>query len=328
MGYKVYGYDPNPGIEHLFLPYFYKEEDETKTAGSLQESYQYIKAISNAGAFDGLISTSWDDSGLHNQVWMLRFVTAAAFSWNGHAPTLDDFQDAFFKDYYGAGARQMKELFSLLNEGAYYYMSAFERKVWHYGDIGKTHLPDLPRGDAMEFDRYWNKMYSAMIKQSEAMDEKMQRALVIIDDNMKSGVKNEYDFEVFRSICKLIWHTTQTYKDLSALENLIAQANKYHYENHALAYQHLEKAATLIGSNLERRKRVFSELVNTWEKVRLPKGLSTKEKTYFFQQDRARHFANRRPDMTYLIYDEQKLDLEGYLQKLDEYMEYYKKTYL
>ena len=32
--------------------------------------------------------------------------------------------------------------------------------------------------------------------------------------------------------------------------------------------------------------------------------------------------------MTYLICDEQMLDLEGYLKKLGEYMEWYKKTYL
>jgi hypothetical protein len=64
--------------------------------------------------------------------------------------------------------------------------------------------------------------------------------------------------------------------------------------------------------------------VKTWEKTRLPKGMSTPEKKYFYQQDRTRHFANRRPDMGYLIYDEQQLDLEGYLEKLKTYMKQYK----
>ena len=52
--------------------------------------------------------------------------------------------------------------------------------------------------------------------------------------------------------------------------------------------------------------------------------MSTKNKEYFWQQDRARHFANRTPDMTYLIYDEQLLDMEGYLEELKAYMKYYK----
>jgi hypothetical protein len=41
-----------------------------------------------------------------------------------------------------------------------------------------------------------------------------------------------------------------------------------------------------------------------------------------------RHFANRRPDMTYLFYDEQKLDLEGFLKALRGYTVWYKETNL
>lgn len=327
LGYKIFAYDPNPGIEHIFLPYFYKSERGEKMPGSLQDSYEFLTSNTNSGVFDGMISTSWDDSGLHNQVWMLRFATAAAFSWNGNEPKLDEFRASFFKNYYGTDAKDMDELFQLFNEGAFYYMSTLERNVWHHGVIGKTHLPDLPRGDALEYDPYWNREYSEIVKQSQEMDTKMQRALEIIDSNLTSEVRNRYDFEVFRSMAKLIWHTTQTYKDLSELENLITQAHSKHFESHELAYAEMEKASDLIESSLKRRETVFDELVATWEKVRLPKGLSTTDKKYFFRQDRARHFANRLPDMEYLIYDEQQLDMEGYLQKLREYMGYYKELY-
>lgn len=179
----------------------------------------------------------------------------------------------------------------------------------------------------MEYDPFWNREYNGMINRSQEMDEKMQRALQIIDGNLNSSVKNAYDFEVFRSIARLTWHTSKTYEDLAELENLITQAHKQHFENHLIAYQHLEQAHTLVDNSLERRKNIFNELVTTWEKTRLPKGLSTAEKKYFFQQDRARHFANRVPDMTYLIYDEQQLGLEEYSAKLKEYMDYYKKTF-
>ncbi len=60
--------------------------------------------------------------------------------------------------------------------------------------------------------------------------------------------------------------------------------------------------------------------MKVWEKTRLPKGLSMPGKPFFHQQDRARHFAFRRADMTYLIYDEQRLGLEDYLKNLHEYM--------
>ena len=328
LGFKVFAYDPNPGIEHLFLPYFYKEEDGIKSKGSLENSYEFLKSVSTAGVFDGLISTSWDDSGLHNQVWMLRFVASAAFSWNGREPARDEFVNSFFKNYYGVNAKDMRELFQLLNEAVFYYMSTFERNVWHHGDIGKTHLPDLPRGDALEYDPFWNREYSGMIKRSAEMEGKMQRAIHIIDDNQNSNVRNAYDFEVFRSIARLTWHTSKTYEDLAELENLIAQAHKRHFEDHLSAYHFLEKARGRIEQSLDRRKTIFNELVATWEKTRLPKGLSVDGRAYFFQQDRARHFANRLPDMNYLIYDERQLGMEEYLVKLNDYMDYYKKTYL
>lgn len=328
QGYKVFAYDPNPGIEHIFLPYYYKLQRGKKVEGSLEASYNFLTSNTQSGVFDGVIATSWDDAGLHNQVWMLRFATAAAFSWNGNEPSLEEFRGTFFKNYYGPEAKNVDELFQLFNDGAYYYMWTLERNVWHHGVIGKTHLPDLPRGDALEYDPYWNKEYAEKLKEAEEMEKKMERALEIIKNNQEAGVRNPYDFEVFKSLARLVWHTAQTYQDLSELEHAITKAHRSHFESHEVAYGHMKDAANIIKESLERREKILNDLVTTWEKVRLPKGMSTKEKEYFFQQDRARHFANRTPDMTYHIYDEQLLDMEGYLEKLKHYMEYYKNSYL
>jgi hexosaminidase len=79
-----------------------------------------------------------------------------------------------------------------------------------------------------------------------------------------------------------------------------------------------------MDSCVKRREAVFSDLVSTYEQTRLPKGYSTPDKKYFWQQDRARHFAFRRSDMSFLIYDEQLLDIEGYIEKLKSYIEFFK----
>jgi hypothetical protein len=76
----------------------------------------------------------------------------------------------------------------------------------------------------------------------------------------------------------------------------------------------------MIEEHLEDRQSVFADLVRVWERTRLPKGLSTPEKPFVFSPDRARHFANRTPDMRYLILDEELLDLEGYLERLKTYI--------
>jgi hypothetical protein len=167
-----------------------------------------------------------------------------------------------------------------------------------------------------------------MVDRSQEQLAAMQRAVSICRQNLELGVKHSYDFELYGSIAELISHTARTYIALSELENEITAAHKQHFKSHQTAYSCFEKAAKIIEENLQDREKVFNSLVSTWEKTRLPKGLSTSKKKYFHRQDRARHFANRLPDMTYLIYDEQKLNIEGYLKSLREYMAWYKDTYL
>jgi len=215
-------------------------------------------------------------------------------------------------------------LFYLLNESAYYFWDTFERKVWHFGDVGKTYLPDLPRGDALEYDPYWNRQHKEIVNRSMLELQKMDSALAIIQANKVSGAKHLYDFEIFESITRMVRHTCQTYIDLSNLEYAIRKAHQLTFVDRDSAWYSLQDATKIIENNLKERADVYKDLVNTWEKTRLPKGLSTADKKYFFQQDRTRHFANRKPDMTFLIYDEQDLDLEGYLEKLKAYMEKYR----
>ncbi|MDD4425721.1 MAG: hypothetical protein PHS40_07340, partial [Mariniphaga sp.] len=246
------------------------------------------------------------------------------YSWSGSQPTLDEFEHSFYKNYYGPKVMDMEELFYLLNEGAYYYASSFERNVWHHGVIGKTHLPDLPRNDNIEYDPYWNVEYQEKIGESKQMLEKMKRALTIIDDNIRVGVKNEYDFELYRTLVRLIEHTCLTYLDLSNLENTITRAHRLTFIDKRQALQQLETAREIIESSIDRRNQVLNKLVKTWEQTRLPKGMSTPEKSFFHEQDRARHFAFRTADMSYLIYDELLLNMEGYLENLKTYIEYYK----
>ncbi len=325
LGYKIFFYDPNPGIEPLFLPYYYRaEEDVTGGLSCLQDSYNLLTKAANSGIYDGMVRTSWGDAGLHNQIWMLSFATAAEYSWNGRSPGLDSFTKTFFKDYYGDQASNMDELFRLLNEGGYYYWDTFERKVWHWGEIGKTYLPDLPRGDAVEYDPYWNTLHGDMVKKSKIELGQINRALDIIKVNEEAGVKHPYDFELFETIAQLIRHTCIAYEDLSLVEQSIKAANRLTFIDRDSTYFYLDKAAQIVDGCIRQRTEVFNNLTSVWEKTRLPKGMSTDEKKYFFQQDRTRHFANRRPDMTYLIYDEQKLNMEGWLEKLRSYMEKYK----
>jgi hypothetical protein len=327
-GHEIFSYDPNPGIEPLFLPYFFKlrgeGENEREAESALQNSYNAVSQAAKSGHFDGMINTSWDDSGLHNQVWMLSFINSAEWAWSGANPSAEEFIEKFFVNYYGDSSTDMKELFHLLNRAAYYYYKSFERRVWHYGDIGKTHLPDLPRGDNLEYDEFWNREYAEKIDESREQLVHMERAMAIIRANQSAGIRNCYDLEIFSSVVQLLKHTCNTYLALSDLELAIKEAHRQRYLSKDASRRALEQAVHIIEAILRGREMVYRELVATWEKTRLPKGMSTDEKEFFHQQDRARHFAFRRADMSYLIYDEELLGLEEYLEKLLEYMEYYR----
>ena len=311
MGYPLFFYDPGyPG------------------PAGLEKAYKAVTAATLSSIYAGMVATSWDDLGRHNQRWMMRFICAAECSWSGKAPGYDEFVEKYFINYYGPEVQAGPELWKLYNEGEEYYRNTFERRVWHNGEIGKTHLPDMPRGDAIEYDPYWNSEYKEIVDLSREELVRMQRALEICSINIDKGVKHSYDFEVFASRIMLNIHTCHTYLALSELENTITEANRQHFVSHEAACGSLEKAVRIIEDNLAGRDSVFGDLVATWEKTRLPKGMSTPDKEFFFRQDRARHFAFRRADMTYLICDEQLLELEQYLEELRKYIAWYKKAYL
>ena len=326
-GYPLYIYDPNPGIEHLFLPYFYREDENGPVQPHLEVSYAVLSEAARSGKYKGMISTSWNCSGVHNQIWMLRYITAAEFSWNGKSPGLDEFVDTYFVNYYGPRGRDIKELFALLNKASYYYMSTFERKVWHWGEVGKTHLPDLPRDD-LEFDPYWNSEYAEMIKKSIEILPQMERVLTICRENLERDVKNKYDFELFEGLARLFQHTANTCLVLSELERSIEKAAGLHFDDSRAAYIELNHALEIIEKNLAERSQVFAEIKTIWEKSQLPKGMSTPKKHYVHARDEQHNFANRRPDLSFMICDEESLGLEDYLGNLRLYMQFYHNKYL
>ncbi len=328
LGHPVYAYDPNPGIEQLFLPYYFIKSDDGKILpGCFENSFLFLQETLAKGVFEGVIRTSWDDSGLPMNSWTLCFATTAALSWNVDGVGKDQLLSDFYKSYYGKKTSGVDTLYRMLNEGAYFYMESFEREVWAWGEIGKTHIPDLPRGDAIEYDPYWNTQYKDRVVLSKIFLSKMDSAIRICDRNLSDSGEHAYDLEVFRSLARMVRHTASTYLSLSSLEKTIRQAHLQRFSNTDSAMYYLDSAQQLLRNNLSERKNVFDDLVEVWNRSRLPKGMSTPQKTYFFEQDRTRHFANRVADMSYLVIDEEQLGLERYLENLEQYTSSLKKRF-
>jgi len=333
-GYGVFVYAPNPGIAPLFLPYLpwvqysmWRDDTRRVRKGSFQDTADSIAAAGHADAVLGSITTSWDDSGLHNQAWMPRFICAAEYSWSCKGPDVDTWIDRYVREYFGREVRNMREFFQLMQDGAQFYYDTFQRRVWHWGGIGKIHLPDFPRAE-LEYNPFWRQRYAQLLHRAESERQQINRAIWIIDDNLSRQVKGRYDFEVFRTCAELMRHNVDLVLMLGELEQEIGAASGLHFSDRGESLRHLERARDMIQEHLADRKTVFENLVKIWEQTRLPKGYSTQEKSYVFSPDRARHFANRTPDMRYLIMDEELLDLEDYLKRLKRYIEDYKSRML
>jgi hexosaminidase len=329
-GFEFLAYAPNPGIEPLFLSYFpwtqysiWRDDPRRVNNGCFWDTSVTLARAGQSGLIAGSVTTSWDDSGLHIQAWMPRFVCAAEFSWNSQDLGVDVWVKRFFNEYFGPDVVDMRELFTILGASANFYYDTFQRKVWHWGDIGKIHVPDFPRQD-MEYSEYWRRRYAQLLHLAAAEKQNIQRAINIIDENLARDLKNKYDLEIYRTCAELMLHNAELILMLGQLEKAVTEAHLVHYSDRKETLVQLEKAQSMIEEHLTDRKKVYENLIEVWERTRLPKGMSTPDKEFVWAPDRARHFANRTPDMRYLIMDEELLGLEKYSEDLRKYIEEYK----
>lgn len=323
---KPWIYTPNPGIEPLWLPYFpnvqssmWRREQATEGPGSFAATSETITKAIDARNTDGSITTSWDDSGLHILAWMPRFICAAEYSWKGNGRDLETWLKRFFVCYYGAQSQDMRELYEDMQQSALFWYDTLERRVWHWGEIGKMHPPDLPRDD-YEFSGYWRVQYRDLLARAMEESQHLKRELAIIDDNLKRDIGHRYDLEVMRTGVRLMQHNAATLLMLADLEEELGAGSNEHFRNRQAALARLKNARALVEANLAERKQVYEQLVAKWEETRLAKGLSLPDRPFVHHRDRARHFANRTADMNYLILDEQRLNLDGYLARLNSFI--------
>ena len=331
-GHEVFCYAPNPGIGPLFLPLQpaqqkvrWRPEPGRNHPGSVTRTADVVSTAARSGLVDGMVCTSWDDSGLHISMWMPRFLCAAEFAWSGKGATLEEWKVKFARSYFGPQVKELWRLYRLLQDSAWFYYCSFQRQVWHYGDVGKVHLPDLPRWEDLEYSPYWQRRYAGWIRDARAELRNLEEASALIHENLAQPIRNKYDFDLYLSIVNLMQHNARLILGLAELEHLIGQARDIHFASRPRALGYLRQAVRKARSLVEEREKVYADLVRVWEKSRLPKGLSTAEKAFVHRRDRGPHFANRTADMRYLIVDEDLLDLEGWADSLAALVSQYEK---
>lgn len=332
-GYPCWIYAPNNDIPPLInnlLPWHKHARNKPginrQFPGSFGQTSSTYSAAAEHPNVKGSICTSWEDSGLHNQMWILHHICACEYSWNPGGTELDIWIDRLYKNYFGPSEYSMRECQHLLQVNAQFFDDCFERRVWHYGYIGKIHIPDFPR-EGLEFNPFFAVEYQGLITEANQHLQLLDRAETILKRNLANGVKHSYDIEIMLSCTALMRLSAELILCMKQWEDMLADASlNLHHADKRKSLQRLREIEMLLDRHLADKERVYNHVVTLWERTRLPKGYETSDQPYVYRRERARHFANKTPDMRYLVYDMDKLDIEGYLTRLTSYNDHYEQT--
>lgn len=324
-GWEKWIFCPNPLNCPLVVPMLPFAFLDISREGSAAETAEALDDGHTLGGFTGMVACSWDDLGRHNETWNIRHICAAEYSWTAHTPSVDEFMTKFFVNYFGPEQSDLQELYSSMEDRMFFYDSVLQRRIWHYGPVGKMHLPDLPRDD-LEFDPFWPQRHAEDIEKAQTELAELDRCSQIIHANLTKPLRDLDDLEIMLTLMDLCRHNARFFTRMADVEENIGRASNLHWKERTRALAHLKRAAEIVAEHIAERRKVMKTLAKVWQRTRLPKGLSTKTKRYVHARDRARHWANRTPDMSYLVYDEQRLDMEGWLRSLRRTIRDYEKT--
>ncbi|HUW58508.1 MAG TPA: glycoside hydrolase family 20 zincin-like fold domain-containing protein [Planctomycetota bacterium] len=314
-GYEKWVFTPNPLNCPLVVPMFPFDFAGRSRPGSAVETAEALSEGARLGGFTGMVACSWDDPGRHNEMWNIRHISAAEYAWTAHAPSVDEFLSKFFVSYFGPREQHLEELFRSMEDRMFFYYRVLQRRIWHYGPVGKMHLPDLPRED-LEFDPFWRQRYADDVEDAKRELVALDRCADIIHDNLRRPLRSRDNLDILLTLVDLCRHNARLFTRMADLEENIGRASNQHWIDRKTALAGLKDAEKIVAEHIAERKQVMKTLIKVWEPTRLVKGMSTKRKKYVHARDRARHFANRTPDMSYLVHDEERLDMEGYLRAL------------
>ncbi len=327
-GYPIWLFVPNPLNCPLVVPMWpFDSYGEPPRKGSAAESAEALAEGRDLGGFVGATACSWDDPGLHSEMWIMRHVCGASYEWNAQAPSVDEFLSAFFVNYFGPEQADLAELYRSMEARMFFYYSVLQRRIWHYGPVGKMSLVDIPRED-LEIDGFWRERYGTEIAQAKEELSALDRCASIIHDNLRRPLRNLDNLEILLTMVELCRHNARFFSEMAEVEENVGRASNLHWSDRTKSLAHLKKAAAIVEAIIADRKAVMRNLVKVWERTRLPRGMSKGNKKFLHARDRARHFCNRVSDMSYLVHDEERLDMEGWLRAMRKLIAKYEKQAL
>jgi hypothetical protein len=345
LGMRQLAYVSMQGAEFLFPNHLSLETEKDVSAGHLAWARESIATGRHwRGKPIGVFGAAWDDSGLHNETFWLGWSAVAQHGWNPGAAPVEQHVEEFMSLYYGPRATGMTELYRLMQRQARSWERTWDRVTSRargpgYGNsygkgIGTTRrdltlsAPALPKTSDLAIEPVIGKKYPAYLAEARARMLENDQLILGLQANLRRVDRNHYNLEVFLALARFIGHHWRLLAGMAEAEASLAEA-------HAAAQK--KDAAAAVGQLVAAHNRIerlrkdgektFAGLTAVFEKSRCPKGQSVGGRKFVHVLDDTKdHWADRTPDLSFMIVPERSIGLEGWLKELAQVVREYAKA--
>ncbi len=339
LGMRQLAYTSLQGAEYLFPNHLASSRntggDSGPAIGRLESARRDISygKVWKANPI-GVFGAAWGDSGLHSETFWLGWAVAAAYGWAPGGPDTAQTVAEFMNIYYGPRISEMVEVYRGLQAQARFFESSWDKVVSRvrgpgYGNsygkgIGIVRFdetlprPALPTMPGLDVVPIYMGRYASRIEEASRLALENDLLVHRIHQNILKADRNRYNLEVLLSLAELTGHHNHLILGMKKIEDELAAARMESGRNrHEEAIGRLVAAYDLARSLVKERIEVFQSLKTVWEKSRFEKGREVNGKKFYHVLDDTKdHWADRRPDLSYMIAPEESIGLEKWMESL------------
>jgi len=342
LGIRQLAYTSMQGSELLFPNHLGLATERGGSPGRLESAFETISSGRVwKGRPIGVFGAAWDDSGLHNETFWLGWSAVAQYGWTPGTPSVEQHAAEFVAVYYGLPAAGMLEIYRSLQSQARAWESAWDRVVSRvrgpgYGNsqgkgMGTTRYdrtlspPALPQLPDLRSPPSFGDRYKKLVAEAPARALENDRLIHALQAQFALAERNQYNLEVFLALARFIGQHWRLLAGLAEAERSLVSAQAAAQKNRPEeAVGHLVAAYNLAGRVREQVLASYRELVAVYEKSRYPKGRSVGARRFVHVLDDTKdHWADRTPDMSFLIAPLEGIELLRWQKELRAVLEAY-----
>ncbi len=344
-GMKDLVYTSMQGDELLFPNHLSLEGERGLSRGRLAAARETLSRRVREGNAIGVYGAAWDDSGLHGETFWLGWATVAQYGWKPDTPSIEQHVAEFMNLFYGPNTTGMVEVYRGLQAQARFFDQSWDRVVSRvrgqaYGNsegkgIGGRRYdrtlpaPALPSLPGLDFKQVYTGRYEKLVDRARQMTIENDVLQHRLHENIAKAERNRYNLEVFLSLAEFTAHHSRLLLGMKNTEDRLKAAREAALKNDAPeALEQLLSAYRQVHELVQERQTTFENLKTIWEKSRFPKGREVQgRKFYHVMDDTKDHWADRRPDLSYMLAPEESMELENWLKQFASVAREYAKAH-